>query len=78
MSESKSRIVLFKSPHHDVWMARFEGPGADEIEAVFDTDTLPTPFTIEVLPETVQQELQNRNPSIEVVVATEGIPLCLS
>jgi hypothetical protein len=66
------RIVLYKSVEAKCWMARFEGPCSEEIKLVFETDTLPTPFTLQAEPEDVRRELQQRNPQIDVVIEPEG------
>ena len=52
----------------DEWQARFAGPHADTVIALFGTDVIPTPYTKYSTPETVQQAIADLNPGIDVVV----------
>lgn len=49
------------------WMARYSGELKREIEALFQTDTLPTAFCDKMPRERVIDELQKRNPDITIL-----------
>ena len=48
------------------WMARFRGPHAEDVIAVFGVDTLPTPFLCEVPYSRVVETVAQLNPDAQV------------
>ena len=50
------------------WMARFEGPHAEQARELFDTDTLPLGFTAQAMPEEVMQLIAKLNPEAVVLL----------
>jgi len=59
----KNRITLI--PGQPV-LARFSGPHADEIKALFETDTIPTPFDSRHPRPDVLSAIQGQNPTATV------------
>lgn len=49
------------------WNARYVGPHAAEIRKLFGTDTLPTPYRLEMPVDEVVSLVQQRNLDVEVV-----------
>lgn len=61
-----NKITLVKAPTG--WQAIFTGPHAQEIVALFGTNSIPTPFTADALPEMVRREIQAKNLNVIVEV----------
>ncbi len=61
-----NRIVLTRG--NKSWNATFYGPHADNILGLFGTRTLPLPFAVNALPETVLQEIELNNPHCSVEI----------
>ena len=59
----RNRITLI--PGQPV-LARFSGPHADEIKALFETDTIPTPFDSRQARPDVLSAVQRQNPTATV------------
>lgn len=56
------------------WNAKYLGPHAEYVQSLFETDTLPTPFTPQAKPETVLAEIQKLNPGVSVTLRGEVRP----
>jgi hypothetical protein len=48
------------------WSVRFVGPHTEEVQDLFGTDTIPTPFTHLARPEIVKAEIERLNPGCVV------------
>lgn len=59
-------ITIFCTPTG--WLASFSGEAADEVRALFQTDTIPTPFTAAAPAETVRDTVQKGWPACTVEV----------
>jgi hypothetical protein len=66
------KIILFIEDGQ--WMARFQGPHAQRTLQLFSTDTLPTAYSADVPPPTVQAELRERNPGCSVEIERGQLP----
>lgn len=64
------RITLERTP--DGWVAHHEGPIASEVEQLFGTTSIPTPFAAEANPEELIAQIQQLNPGVEVSVAPQS------
>ena len=52
-----------------IWVGEHTGPGSDEVVELFGTNTLPTPFTANMLGTVVQDAIRKLNPEHLVVLA---------
>ncbi|KKL73507.1 hypothetical protein LCGC14_2074190 [marine sediment metagenome] len=52
-----------------IWVSVHSGPGSDEVRDLFGTDTLPTPFTANLLGTVVQDAIRKLNPEHQVVLS---------
>lgn len=68
MPENRITLFLSRGPGLRGWMARHEGPAADKVRELFDTDTLPTPFLDTTPASYVVAVLRLLNPGAEVKV----------
>jgi hypothetical protein len=59
-------IELFKTDQG--WMARFSGLCEREIVRLFQTNVIPTPFTVDANAYDVLSEIAKRNPDANVVL----------
>ena len=57
-------IYLFEA--NGTWMAHYQGPHADQIQALMGTTTLPTAFTADAAYADVADAIRERNPSVRV------------
>jgi hypothetical protein len=62
-----NQIILSLGPTG--WNATFVGPHAASIKRLFDTDTLPLPFTTQANPDRVRADVEARNPGVFVSMA---------
>jgi len=49
-----------------MWVAVFSGPHSEEIQRLFGTTTLPTPFAGSTLPYMVFNSVMDKNPGVKV------------
>ena len=61
-----NRITLYRGGN--CWLAQFSGPHAMEIRRLFDTDTLPTPFSEAATPNVVLAAIERANPDMQVEI----------
>lgn len=59
-----NRIQIVKT--NTGYNAKYIGPHAAEIKALFGTDSIPTPFTPNAIALDVVKEVAKRNPGVEV------------
>jgi hypothetical protein len=57
-----------------LWLARHTGPHAGKIRELFDTDTIPTPYSAATPGSYVLRQIQDRNPEKSVRLALEPLP----
>ena len=71
MSNAKGKMIV--RLEDGGWMIDHEGPIGEEIQSLFDTKTLPSPFLEETPIEAVISTLQHINPDCEVVAHTKEL-----
>lgn len=59
-------ITLFKA--NGGWMAQHSGEGSENIIELFETDTLPTPFSDSQSADSVRDTIERLNPGHEIIV----------
>lgn len=64
MTAPPNKIILHLG--HKGWLATFVGPHAAKIAKLFDTCTLPLPWTSQAPLEKVLADVQGRNPGVIV------------
>jgi hypothetical protein len=69
-----SKITLRRTA--DCWVAKFGGPDAAAVIALFGTDDIPTPYSPLATAQDVKAAIQKLNPDAEVRLALEHIELC--
>ena len=64
--EYANKIQLLRGDN--CWLAKHTGPHAARIIELFNTDTLPLPYTLEASSTLVLSELVERNPGVGVFI----------
>jgi len=62
-----NQIVL--KVERGMWVAEHSGPASDEIQELFGTRTIQTPFSTSTNTETVLSEVTRLNPEFNVVIS---------